>query len=145
MILHLLIIVSGRLQNVLFRKMPNQTGQSLLRRELFSLPMPHSFPDYDLSGPVVRLKASDDWNDLPSQTKITGRNNGFTERQRRSPTRDKSHHCTPLTRDKKLSLMTSSGESSGDEGRFFTPLTFTFGASERCYLISLCTPIKGVV
>ena len=81
MILHLLIIVSGRLQNVLFRKMPNQTSQSLLKRYLFS----------HLSGPVVRLNASDDWNDLPSQTKITGRNDGFTERQRRSSTGDKDH------------------------------------------------------
>lgn len=38
--------------------------------------------------------------------------------------------CTSLTRDKYLSL---------------TPLTLTFDTRQRCYLISLCALIKGVV
>ena len=59
-----------------------------------------------------------------------GRRNGFTELQRRSQTRNKDHLCTPLTPDKYLSL---------------TPFTLTFDARQRCYLISLCALIKGVI
>ena len=64
------------------------------------------------------------------------RKNGFTERQRWSQIKCAikttfAHLCTPLTRDKWLPLPAVSGESSGDKGRFVTPLTLTFDAPQR--------------
>ena len=68
-------------------------------------------------------------------------------RQRWSQTRDKGHLCTPLRRGKCLSLTTASGESSGDKGQgsfchAFNPYLWR---ASKVYLISICTPIKGVV